>query len=37
MAMPTCDVLTQGDVLTNNTGTFWQKQTGTFWPVTQRW
>ena len=26
-------VLTHGDVLTNNTRTFWQKQTGTFWQV----
>jgi len=27
------DVLTHGDLLTNNTGTFLQKQTGTFWQV----
>ena len=27
------DILTRGDVLTNNTRTFWQKQTGTFWQV----
>jgi len=27
------DVLTHGDVLTNITGTFWRKQTGTFWQV----
>jgi len=26
--------LTHRDVLTNNTGTFWRKQTGSFWPVT---